>query len=138
FRDKYLELPGDMTRAEEFWGADDNCPNSSYPEKPQQVTCNGDGSGSLFVVSLGVPGSSTSEGHRFWQHLANAGFIAGAYSGVRGPVSGRHTIRGLNAPVSKLDNATYNIYYFFITEGMPSWPVLDYRHTFSFGGSGTV
>src|SRR5688500_4541698 len=42
FRDKYLGLPGDITNAENFWGSDTDCPNTTSNITPKIPTCNGD------------------------------------------------------------------------------------------------
>jgi prepilin-type N-terminal cleavage/methylation domain-containing protein len=77
FRDRYFAIPGDMTNATQFWGVDPSgCPtNTNY--SPRKGTCDGDGNG---VISNSPNGQY--EQFRGWQHLANAGLISGAYSGV--------------------------------------------------------
>jgi len=79
FRVKYNALPGDMPDATDYWGTDVNCPNTVYDGVPKTATCNGNGNG-LIGNSL-TP--DVYENQRFWQHLANAGLIEGAYTGVR-------------------------------------------------------
>lgn len=76
FQDKYQVLPGDMHNATGYWGTSVGCP---YPGSvKQKTTCNGDGNG--FV-------DTAPEQMAFWQHLANAGFINGTYSGAYTPVA---------------------------------------------------
>ena len=81
FRLKYDQVPGDITNATDFWPQDDLCPASSTQMLvPKEATCNGDGDGLVRDV---VSGFGTHEVFRSIQHLANAGLIAGSYTGVR-------------------------------------------------------
>lgn len=77
FQLKYNAFPGDMRNATSFW---DN-------------TGNGNGNGHL---------DSHAETFRFWQHLANAGLIAGQYTGVAGSGSSSHNVIGENCPASRM------------------------------------
>lgn len=75
FKDKYSELPGDLSNATVFWGAMTGCHNSTSGTGTQ--TCNGDGNGKIEHY---VP--INTEFVLFWQHLANAGLIKGKYTGA--------------------------------------------------------
>ena len=80
FRQKYSALPGDMKYATQFWGVlagDGNDLNCARAIATGAATCNGDGDGR---VAFTKPGNQ--ESLRLWQHLANAGFLAGQYSGT--------------------------------------------------------
>ncbi len=84
FRDKYFGLPGDFTKAIDFWGYTHITPATciTTPGSGTQ-TCNGDGNGMIQTTS-GVA-NTYSENFTFWQHLANAGLIEGTYTGRVGP-----------------------------------------------------
>ncbi|PZP85192.1 MAG: hypothetical protein DI582_06735 [Azospirillum brasilense] len=79
FRDKYLQNPGDITNATQFWGAADggdgigsDCRGA---ETLDQRTCNGNGDGLIGA-------HPDLEYARLWQHLSNAGIIEGRYIGT--------------------------------------------------------
>lgn len=73
FQYKYSDLPGDMSDAYDYWGADCSDTGTADDDK-----CNGDSDG---LVSLdGV--SSDNEAVRFWQHLSLSGIIDKSYAGV--------------------------------------------------------
>lgn len=107
FRSKYFAIPGDMTNATDFWGAEASCPLAAVGTVPKTVTCNGEGDGRLGYWGEN-PGFGTinQEEFRFWQHLANAGLIGGSYPGT--PVSGvahrQESTVGVNIPASKAGN----------------------------------
>ncbi len=81
FRDKYFMLPGDLSNATSFWGiaagtgSDNACRIFTSTD---QKTCNGNGDGIL------ASSTGSVETYRLWQHLANAGFIQGSYTGQGG------------------------------------------------------
>jgi prepilin-type N-terminal cleavage/methylation domain-containing protein len=116
FRDKYSAIPGDMPNATTYWGTDASCPNTPANSVPKKATCNGNGDGTIGPW----PTAQTYEIPRTWQHLANAGLIAGSYTGVSAPAGG--VIPGLNGPASRISGAGYSIEYnanFGLTEFMP-------------------
>jgi prepilin-type N-terminal cleavage/methylation domain-containing protein len=82
FENKYFGLPGDITNATSFWGSmTGTCPTNVTAQTGTQ-TCNGDGDG----IVTGMKGGSTliNDAHEFlifWQHLSNAGLIAGTFKG---------------------------------------------------------
>lgn len=81
FRDKYFYVPGDMPNATSFWGfaAGDGTGNDApcaAAASTDAKTCNGNGDGRV------TSWTGSAESFRFWQHLANAGMIEGAYDGV--------------------------------------------------------
>lgn len=98
FRIKYNALPGDMANATQLWGTDPlSCVDQIAGTIPRQETCNGDGNG---IIGHGGP-----ENLLIWQHLANAGLIAGQYSGKpNGIYYICNDAVGLNIPKSQ---ATY-------------------------------
>ncbi|MDX2095820.1 MAG: hypothetical protein SFW64_07790 [Alphaproteobacteria bacterium] len=97
FRNKYLALPGDMTTATRIWGSagstgkasDPACANIPSPT----ATCDGDGNGRY----------NPQESLRAWQQLANAGIIAGHFTGARANFSGyaHPFVATVNVPGSK-------------------------------------
>jgi prepilin-type N-terminal cleavage/methylation domain-containing protein len=114
FRDKYFALPGDMTNATSFWGAEDTAAgngdglgtNCDTVISSSALTCNGNGDG---MIGRGSP--QYYEALRFWQHLANAGLIEGSFTGVGvGATWGAKP--GVNAPKSKISNAGFSTLVF--------------------------
>lgn len=108
FRDKYLGLPGDLTRAEDFWGtaalgADCKSTDSTTLSDTKR-TCNGDGNGLISHTP-----SNSNEHFRFWQHLANAGLIEGSFTGIAGPLGSRDAEVGWNVPASRISRVGYSI-----------------------------
>lgn len=77
FRDKYFQLPGDFSKAYDFWGAAGGCTNVDV--NADLAGCNGNGNG--LVITTGS--SNIGESARSWQHLALAGLVEGSYSGVQ-------------------------------------------------------
>jgi prepilin-type N-terminal cleavage/methylation domain-containing protein len=107
FRDKYSALPGDMPNATTYWGTDASCPNTPYNTVPKQATCNGDGNGTVGPWGTGAQ----RESFRYWQQLANAGLIAGAFTGARGTAGNWDWLPGLNSPLSRITGAGYSMEY---------------------------
>ncbi|WP_217806592.1 hypothetical protein [Novosphingobium sp. B1] len=106
FRDKYFALPGDMNNAAVFWGTAANCPGNATQGSTSATTCNGDGNGQVNWWA-----SASNESFRFWQHLANAGLLEGAYSGVTGNDTYGWSSSPSNSPRSKLSPAIWQISY---------------------------
>ncbi len=99
FFTKYEVLPGDMKNATDYWGTDSNgCPTSAV-YTPRTDTCNGDGNGQL--------GNSNPELFHAWQHLANAGFVSGAFSGVTGADGATDASVGENVPPARVEGAGF-------------------------------
>lgn len=101
FREQYDAMPGDMLEATRYWGRADNgsfsgqCAAPDTDEGTGKQTCNGNGNGDL---------DTNNELFRFWQHLANAGLIAGNYSGVGGVNGSNHHVIGENCPASRMSS----------------------------------
>ena len=131
FRDKYFALPGDMTNATDFWGAEHTTPSTCVvTASTGKETCNGNGDGNL---SGGVVPSNTHEAFRFWQHLANAGLIEGTYSGVQASANTAHVVIGENVPRSKVSNAGISIFSSLGTSGNSNWFATAAGHHFRYG-----
>jgi len=121
FKDRYDAMPGDMPNATQYWGRADgganltqNCANPDTDVGTGTQTCNGNGDG--LVASAPTWPLNNSEGFRFWQHLANAGFIEGKFTGVgHNAVAGNPTWNyvffGENAPASKMQGGGYFVTY---------------------------
>jgi prepilin-type N-terminal cleavage/methylation domain-containing protein len=77
FKDKYFALPGDMTNATQFWGVRAVGAACMGSASTDARTCNGDGNGQIDFMT-----SESFEMSRYWQHLANAGLLAGQYNGT--------------------------------------------------------
>lgn len=111
FRDKYNALPGDMTRATQYWGnADTGAIGGQCADKDNDVgtgvqTCNGNGDG---VIGGGV--AESHEWYRLWQHMAAAQMYPGKYDGVAGAAGYQHAIVGQNIATAKLKNAGWSIW----------------------------
>jgi prepilin-type N-terminal cleavage/methylation domain-containing protein len=106
FQQKYGMLPGDFTGAQALWGINPYC--SWHGQGTGTQTCNGDGNGQVG----GGSGTSDEEYETilFWQHLANAGLIAGSYSGSESSGGdGFYSIPGTNVPTSKVRGGGYSI-----------------------------
>ena len=107
FRDQYLELPGDMSRATQYWGASANCPGDSTQGTTDGTTCDGDGNGRVERDNVSP---TSNEWYRAWQHLANAELIDGVYNGVTGSGDpSNHSVVGVNVPGSALKNAGWTM-----------------------------
>jgi len=110
FQNKYRYLPGDIPEATRYWGAQDANPAtcaaflSGNPATGTE-TCDGDGNGQ--ISNDDFSGGSTASWYevwRAWQHLSNAGFIDGKYTGVSDSSSGyTWGTAGVNAPASKFN-----------------------------------
>lgn len=116
FRDKYLALPGDMTNASSFWGAQDSgdglgtdCTNTV---STSTLTCNGNGDGLIGgELTTDVNDRTTwYERFRAWQHLANAGMIEGTYKGVQLWGSNAHGDK-TTQPASRISSVIGYAYY---------------------------
>ena len=110
FRGKYLALPGDMKNATRFWGAADTsgtageCGDPNNDTGTGTETCNGNGN-----QQIGESSGWRFERFRVWQHMNNAGLIAGNYEGTHGPSGVNHAIPGTNVPAAKISNAGWNL-----------------------------
>lgn len=108
FRTKYASWPGDMIDATQYWGIrdgatgdDDTCSDAGTTSGT--TTCNGNGDG--FIANR----SATYFDERFlaWQHLANAGLIAGSYTGFGGTIAAFSYDLGVNVPKGAISNSYY-------------------------------
>lgn len=128
FLDKYKYLPGDLPKATTFWRTDSNCPNTMENAVPKMETC--DGNGDTYVgdsegSALG-DASRWHETYRFWQHLANAGFISGNYNGTVSSRSELGTDPGMNIPASKIPGNGFTLMH--VIPGAASGVYSAYYH----------
>lgn len=106
FRDRYMAIPGDMRNATKFWGAANTggsggeCASPTTNAGTGTQTCNGDGSGYVGNNSLFY------ERYRYWQHLASAGLIEGAYTGIYSGATQYYVSPGVNVPQLKIGGGT--------------------------------
>lgn len=113
FRDKYFALPGDMSNAITFWGADPGgCPgNNATATTPRTTTCNGNGDG---MISRWQTATNGNEYFRYWQHLSAAGLIEGSFTGVPDSAVSTDPTASFsppNVPTSKLGNAFWVTFF---------------------------
>lgn len=95
FQQKYGEIPGDATKASDFFGtACDATP----------ANCNGNGDSYITAAASLVD----SEHFRFWQHLTLAELYPGEYSGTTDV--NYHAIIGTNIPPSPFEGVGYSTY----------------------------
>jgi prepilin-type N-terminal cleavage/methylation domain-containing protein len=94
FQDKYGALPGDMSNATSYWGANaGGCP-APYTTTKGAATCNGNGDGNIYLLG----DLNFEEMYQIWQHLADAAMIEGSYTGATGSGAGQLLTPGLNTP----------------------------------------
>ena len=135
FRARFKALPGDMTNAIDYWGADASCPLTPTNTVRKKATCNGNGDQHIATM---IPPYDDDfyELYRAWQHLANAGMIADSYTGVAGSGSFQHSIPGQNVPGSRLKGGAWN---FYPMEGAAAlhttsyFPIPGYKEVFMYG-----
>lgn len=111
FKTKYDGYPGDLKDAATIWGW---APNAAAPTSTDATcavvttasqgtrTCNGDGDG---IIETGY------EEFRAWQHLANAGMVAGSFTGVGTTGAGTGFQADTNVPKSDHEDAGWRVFY---------------------------
>lgn len=133
FRDKYFSLPGDFTKATDFWGA-------THPSAATCIvtvgsgtqTCNGDGNGMVETTAIGA--THYSEAFTFWQHLAQAGLVEGTYTGRVG-AGGSGEATAENTPRSKFQQALWFAFNWnTIWSGTPQYDGVYRDNLFQLGG----
>ena len=96
FRDKYLQLPGDLNNAYQFWGA--TCGTDTATAS---TGCNGNGGGTISLTN--------GEAVNAWEHLSRAGLISGSYDGTGVVSVGQVRVSTTNSPASKYTNMYWGI-----------------------------
>lgn len=108
FRDKYMNIPGDMQNAYKFFSTDTRCTTNTNVWKENANGCNGDGDGSINLYA--------GEGFKFWLHLNLATLIEGRYSGwfvdwgSGSPMDS--VVPGTNIPKSRVKDTLFMAYNF--------------------------
>lgn len=132
FQQKYASLPGDMANATTYWGIAAGTLGTNYTtdcyatgSATSPATCNGNGDGQINSSS-----TYSNETLRVWQHLADANFIAGAYTGTTGAA---HVI-GTNCPTSRIDNGGFGLAWVGIMSSDTYKFDGTYGHAMFFGG----
>lgn len=114
FRDKYFQLPGDMTNAKSFWTTCTDHTNNN---------CNGDGDGILDNSAACTGGVVSVENNRAWQHMALAGLIEGDFStalNANCSSTVAFSIPGSTVPRLRLSNGGIMFYELGGTVGLPT------------------
>lgn len=121
FREKYNYLPGDYPNGAGMWGTDAGCNSAVFPNADatasnavrKKETCGGNGNGFVAGYNGGAqwPTAATvgstvvnREALRAWQHMANAGFLEGAYSGAPSSSASNGYEGGVNLPRGRLSD----------------------------------
>lgn len=133
FKNKFSGLPGDLINATSYWGfANPDAILCETTDSGGKATCNGDGDGLIGYSYVGT--NNAYERHRFWQHLANSGFIDGSFSGVAGNSGPGHSVLGdhPNSAKSRIQNAGFSV-----ISGGPIMQDLSGHHSFFDGRFGT-
>ncbi len=109
FKEQYGSLPGDLKTASQYWGSlgSDGYTTCQTTTSNDTKTCNGDGDGSLLYVdgTNTYAVNSSPESTRFWQHLANGGFINGKFTGALVGTNGSRG--GMNVPKSRYSDGMF-------------------------------
>lgn len=132
FKEKYEELPGDMSRATEIWGAHASCPGSALTPSVGVETCNGDGNGRISHLSSALPVFNWMETYRSWQHLAAAGMVEGQYTGVASYISTYSVEINKNIPFGGLTGMGVTLQY-GVTAGDIAWFPSSYGNVLAYG-----
>jgi hypothetical protein len=130
---KYSALPGDIPNATSFWGTSAWCPTGNS-SPGSTLTCNGNGDGQICGGAYAVNGDC-AEGLLAWQHLSNAGLVAGGYTGFEATGSNPIYLPGLNIPQSRaFANAGFSLFYYGpITAGPLFFVGSGINHVIMFG-----
>lgn len=131
FRTKYRALPGDMRNATKYWGAANSDPAICKATASNgKETCDGDGNR---MISTIFDTTTYYEWFRFWQHLANAELIGGAYTGVAGSGGLADANIGQNVPAGKIDGSGWTPRYLGYYGGDSVWFAASYQNFLVFG-----
>ena len=129
FRDKYMALPGDMPNATRFWGAADPTPATCRTTASTSIaTCDGNGDGRIVDN-----GTTSNEGFRFWQQLANAGLVEGSYSGITQGTNDA-SVTAANSPRGKMGSSLWFAWNWGTMSGTVGMFDGQYNNGLEFGG----
>ena len=133
FRSRYFQLPGDFTKAEDFWGAASTCP-ATLGSVVDDGVCNGNGNGQIGNQA----GGYIPERFMFWLELSKAGLIPGKYSGAAGAENIYRTNIGTNVPASKYNGTGWSIFWWNdLAAGDGNWFAGDYGNAHIIGAQST-
>lgn len=131
FQTKYHGIPGDLSKAEQYWGtAHATNADCITTDSGDEATCNGDGDRMVEAVT-----TRSNEQFRFWQHLSNAGFIAELFTGTAGGGGTSDAEVGTNVPRSSMGgNSGWFAGYLDNSGGtVPETYRIDYGNYLMFG-----
>lgn len=132
FQDIYKGLPGDLTDATTYWGAENVNPLvCKTTASAAKLTCNGNGDG---MIGSFENADTIYEAYRMWQHLSNAGLIKGKFNGIVGTGGKAESLIGRNVPASRVEEAGWSMVHHDYTFAAPDWFPTYYLHHFHFGG----
>jgi prepilin-type N-terminal cleavage/methylation domain-containing protein len=107
FREQYYAWPGDFSQATNLWGAAHATPATCMnTPSTDGTTCNGDGDDIIWDIVAGV----SYESARAWQHLVNAGYMEGRFTGVHASGNWQFTTPD-EAPAAALDGRGLDFFY---------------------------
>ncbi len=134
FYDKFSAVPGDMANATTYWGAvNPSAATCRTLPSSSTATCDGNGDGAITTMDGGV---TYSEYFHAWKQLANAGVVAGNFTGVKACTSVACSKAGENAPEGKMANSGFSFANIpaITTETDPNWFYGSYGNFIWFGG----
>jgi prepilin-type N-terminal cleavage/methylation domain-containing protein len=136
FRERYFQYPGDMNNATQFWGASDPVFATCRLTPSTGIsTCDGNGDGFVGGTMGNTLTTYQPEALFVWKHLANAGLVAGSFTGV--PETSSYPmehISGVNCPPGPIDKTCFGL----VSQAKPPpghaylWPG-EYGVTLRFG-----
>lgn len=126
FRDKYFQLPGDMTNAYSFWGVASGCTNAAVSTTPStaETGCNGNGDGRIY--------NTFGEGVRAWWMLQQAGLIEGNFGAGALAIANRP---GTEVPRGRMNNSGWSVQTSIYTSSPMGWGVYGMDATWLMFGS---
>ncbi len=162
FKQQYGYYPGDFPTATNFWGANttpaacDTAGTTSHQATSTtltRATCDGRGNGvigmywedaTLFPSAVNIDLRELREKFTLWQHLANAGYLEGMYSGYSSSASSNDAISpGVNVPTTRYaQGAGFTLEYWNTVntslDATRDWPVAGkIGHLFSWSNPAT-
>lgn len=135
FKLQYRYLPGDLPNATQYWrslfgnGTNITCRKTAATDAR---TCNGDGDGIVRNVTTTGP-----ETLRYFQHLANAGYIQGQYTGAydnAGDPTAEKGQSAKNALRGKIQDTLWASFHFIPDPTNPKFFQGEYGNSLYIGG----
>jgi prepilin-type N-terminal cleavage/methylation domain-containing protein len=119
FKDKYHDYPGDMSDAQDYWGASTNNGNGNH------------------IIEAASAASTSGEAFEFWNQLSLSGEIAGHFTGKSGPAAVMDTVPKVNAPASHVSNAGWGVTNLTNYAGDNNSYAFNYGNVITFGSAST-